>query len=107
MATLSGQEVGFDLHGVMHSATKMAATQAAAKDLRTALTLDAAVPRVLLGDPHRLRQVMTNLLANSIKFTTKGGVHLRANLKRTIYISYARCMNPVFPCHASSERSPA
>jgi CheY-like chemotaxis protein len=38
--------------------------------------LDPKTPEVLLGDPYRLKQIMINLISNSVKFTRNGSVHL-------------------------------
>lgn len=76
------EAIGFDLYGAINSAMKIAAPQAAAKDLQFSVYVDAAVPRWLIGDPHHLRQVLINLLANATKFTEHGGVHLRMSLIR-------------------------
>jgi two-component system sensor histidine kinase RpfC len=74
------EQVSFDLHAVINGAMKIATTQAAAKGLHFAVFVDPAVPHLLRGDPHRLRQVLINLLANATKFTEQGGVHLRTSL---------------------------
>lgn len=47
-----------------------------AKGLTLATALDHAVPRKLVGDVFRLRQVLTNLLANALKFSARGTVRL-------------------------------
>lgn len=47
-------------------------------DLKT--SLDTEIPEYLIGDAHRMGQVMNNLLTNAIKFTDKGTVELRVTL---------------------------
>jgi two-component system sensor histidine kinase/response regulator len=37
------------------------------------------VPDIIIGDPKRLRQILTNLLSNALKFTTQGGVTIRVS----------------------------
>jgi len=74
------EHIGFDFHRVINSAMKLALTQAAAKGLQFSVFVDAAIPSTLVGDPHHLRQILINLLANATKFTDQGGVHLRAAL---------------------------
>jgi CheY-like chemotaxis protein len=47
------------------------------------VNIDGEIPRFLVGDDHRLSQVLTNLLTNAVKFTHEGGViHLDAYLER-------------------------
>jgi len=54
----------------------MLATRAHAKGLELICDLSADLPEVVLTDPSRLRQILTNLLGNSIKFTNRGEVEL-------------------------------
>lgn len=53
------------------------------KMIKLNLVIDGTVPEVLLGDPLRLQQVIINLAANAIKFTTKGAVDIFINCKKT------------------------
>jgi two-component system, sensor histidine kinase RpfC len=64
----------FDLHQVMNGTLAMLRPQATAKDLRLDYRIDPELPFALRGWPHQLRQILTNLVANAIKFTDKGRI---------------------------------
>ena len=53
------------------------------KGLTVDFLLDETLPRILFGDDVRVKQIVTNLLTNAVKYTSKGGVVLRADYKRT------------------------
>jgi CheY-like chemotaxis protein len=50
--------------------------QARERELNLVWTYDVGTETTLLGDPHRMRQVLTNLISNSLKFTQKGTIRL-------------------------------
>ena len=53
---------------------------AQAKGLDFSIELAAGIPEKIVSDPQRLRQILTNLVANAFKFTERGSVHVRASL---------------------------
>ncbi|HEY2107661.1 MAG TPA: ATP-binding protein, partial [Candidatus Binataceae bacterium] len=71
---LSFEEIDFDLVKVIESTLETLDTQAHRKNLELVLGIDPEVPVAVRGDPGRLRQVLTNLLGNAIKFTECGEV---------------------------------
>jgi two-component system sensor histidine kinase/response regulator len=73
---LSVERVPFSVRSCVADVGKMMSVQAAAKGLQFVLNIDAAVPEHVMGDSHRLRQVLLNLCGNAIKFTSSGEVAL-------------------------------
>ncbi|MFL6416172.1 MAG: ATP-binding protein [Bryobacteraceae bacterium] len=70
------ESVNFDVPELVSSVVEIAQVRAKAKGLAVTYNVAAQVPRSLVGDPSRLRQVLINLVGNSVKFTEKGGVEI-------------------------------
>jgi len=66
--------VPFDVRRCLEETLETVAVRAREKHLDLALELDPAVPAAVAGDPVRLRQVLTNLVGNAVKFTLRGEV---------------------------------
>jgi two-component system sensor histidine kinase/response regulator len=67
----------FDLHVAVEEVIQMLAPRGQQKGLEMASHVHPDIPRVVRGDPDRIRQVLVNLLNNAIKFTARGSVVLR------------------------------
>ncbi len=67
----------FNLRELLDGMLQLMQRSAEAKGLRVTLQLDPAVRLPVRGDPVRLRQVLSNLIGNAIKFTARGSVELR------------------------------
>src|SRR5512143_3955616 len=67
----------FSLDDLLGKVTEMVAVRAQEKGLALVCEIAPDVPRNLIGDPTRLRQVLLNLLGNALKFTESGEVALR------------------------------
>lgn len=70
------ERVGFDLSDCVRGVAGLAASAASQKGVGVELDLGADVPRHVLGDPTRLRQVLLNLTDNAVKFTARGSVRV-------------------------------
>ena len=77
---LTLEAVPFDLRAALVEVVELLAPQAAAKDVEVVLDYPPALPRGLIGDPGRVRQVLLNLLGNAIKFTPQGHVTVACRL---------------------------
>jgi signal transduction histidine kinase len=73
------EETGFAPRQVVGDVISTFSTTADQKQLELRCTIDDRVPAMVLGDPIALRQVLTNLVGNAIKFTETGGVTITVN----------------------------
>ena len=70
----------FDLRSTLEDTAELLSLRASEKGLELVCLIDPAVPSCLRGDPGRVRQIITNLAGNSIKFTNQGEIAIRASL---------------------------
>lgn len=73
------EAVGLNLRELLESVSQLLGRNAEAKGLRLAVSIDPGVRLAVRGDPVRLRQVLTNLVGNAIKFTERGGVSIHVS----------------------------
>ncbi|WP_188816385.1 PAS domain S-box protein [Hymenobacter cavernae] len=77
---LTIEHIGFDVRQVCRQVEKTLQYKAEDKGLGLHVHVSPALPPVLLGDPHRLTQVLLNLAGNAVKFTEKGAVRISCEL---------------------------
>ena len=75
------EDVAFELPGLVDAAVRLYAVQASERGIELLYDLRPDVPHRLRGDPGRLRQVLTNLIGNAVKFTHQGEVVVRISLE--------------------------
>ena len=73
-------EEEFDLRTMVETTIEGLAAKAYEKDLELAVFIDPEIPSNVFGDPGRLRQIITNLVGNALKFTHEGEIVLQVNL---------------------------
>jgi PAS domain S-box-containing protein len=71
-------ETNFSLRRLLDDAEEMIRPRAEAKGLQLAFERNSGLPVRVRGDERKLRQVLTNLLGNAVKYTKQGGITLRA-----------------------------
>ncbi len=79
----------FDVRECVESAVGLVAGQAAARGLELGCWIDPRVPAGIAGDETRLRQIVLNLLSNSLKFTEEGEVVVNVTVERQDEVSSA------------------
>jgi signal transduction histidine kinase/CheY-like chemotaxis protein len=77
-------EIPFNLREEITYSTDLTKTYISDNNTDLICTVDENVPESIIGDPYRLRQVLTNLLAHSLRNTEKGEIRLRCFVKQNI-----------------------
>ncbi len=68
------ESIDFDLYAMIEKFSETMALRAQEKGLELIFNIHPDTPRLLIGDPNRIRQIMTNLVGNAIKFTARGEI---------------------------------
>ncbi len=71
------ENIDFDLRAEISNTLRVLGVKANEKKIELACDIDPHLPEMVVGDPGRLRQILTNLVGNSIKFTEHGEVVVR------------------------------
>ncbi len=77
---LKMESINFSLNEALEQLFNMLGMRIEEKGLKLLLDIDETVPRSLVGDPLRLKQIFINLISNAIKFTTKGSIQIKIEL---------------------------
>ena len=87
------EEISFDLTSMVDNLVNSFTHSAKQKGLEIRASFAADVPSGVIGDPGRLRQVLTNLVANAVKFTPKGeiniDVHVAEDLGKSVKLRFS------------------
>jgi CheY-like chemotaxis protein/nitrogen-specific signal transduction histidine kinase len=70
------ETISFDLNRLIEGVVPLMSSRADEKKITLKTDVDPKTPRILKGDPTRIRQILLNLIGNAIKFTDKGSVTL-------------------------------
>ncbi|MCG6122645.1 MAG: ATP-binding protein [Microvirga sp.] len=87
----------FDARALIQGVVELLAPRAQGKGVEIACFVDSRAPRLLVGDPDRLRQVLVNLAGNAVKFTDAGGVGIEADYEGGILTIHVADTGPGIP----------
>jgi len=77
---LSIQKISYALREIVQQVAEMFTHNISARGIKLQIEISEAVPALIWGDPHRMKQVLSNLVSNACKFTEKGFITIRADL---------------------------
>jgi len=74
------ETIDFELREMIEEVMELLAENAHRKELELLFEIQSGTPNAVSGDPNRLRQILTNLVGNALKFTERGEVFVNVNL---------------------------
>nr|AGM20668.1 CRE1-2 [Populus tomentosa] len=91
------EAVPFDIRSILDDVLSLFSEKSRNKGIELAVFVSDKVPEIVVGDPGRFRQIITNLVGNSVKFTERGHifvkVHLYENAKAITDTKVDTCLN--------------
>lgn len=72
------ENIAFHMSDLIQNSLRIFETQIQTKNLKTITDIDHTITSPFMGDPGRIRQVLVNYIANAVKFTDHGHIHIRA-----------------------------
>eukprot|EP01018_Ginkgo_biloba_P005458 Gb_13091 [translate_table: standard] len=78
------ETVPFDLRAILDDVLSLFSGKSRDKGIELAVFVSDQVPAILIGDPGRFRQIITNLVGNSVKFTEQGHIFVHVHLAEQV-----------------------
>ena len=78
------ESVEFNMREELEALSRLYQSKASDKGLKLDIDISKDLSSWFIGDPHRINQVITNLLGNSVKFTERGGITIKCYKKETV-----------------------
>ncbi len=75
------ESIPFNLKDTIIRTCRLFSFQADKKGIELICTIDNTLPKTVIGDSVRVRQILSNLISNAIKFTSHGSIHINVNAK--------------------------
>jgi two-component system, sensor histidine kinase and response regulator len=78
---MSLESIEFSMDTILESLSSVFGVRSSEKDIEVIFSIDPKLPRILIGDPLRLGQILNNFCSNAIKFTHEGEITLSIDVK--------------------------
>lgn len=70
------EQIQFDLRALLETVVISLEEKAKDKNIKININIQSSIPKYLVGDPYKIRQILTNLINNAIKFTEQGWISI-------------------------------